>query len=62
MIRKSIYRRFDIESVGEIEAKEVNVTKVDGGYEVAATYSHKAPFIANVSFLVDFDSRAIVRR
>ena len=40
MIRKSISRRFDIESVGVIAAKDVKVTKVDGGYEVAATYSH----------------------
>ena len=62
MIRKSISRRFDIESVGVITAKDVKVTKVDGGYEVAATYSHKAPFIANVSFLVDFDRRAMIRR
>lgn len=62
MIRKSISRRFDIESVGEIAAKEVKVTKVDGGYEVAATYSHEAPFIANVAFLVNFDKRVIVRR
>jgi hypothetical protein len=62
MIRRSISRRFDIDSVGEITAKEVKVTKVDGGYEVAATYSHKAPFIANVSFVVDFDKRVMVRR
>ncbi len=62
MIRKSISRRFDIESVGEISAKEVKVTKVDGGYEVAAKYSHEAPFIANVAFLVKFDKRVIVRR
>ena len=61
-IRKSVGRRFDIESVGVIEAKDVKVTKVDGGHEVAATYSHKAPFIANVSFVVDFDKRVIVRR
>ncbi|HNP64802.1 MAG TPA: DUF4845 domain-containing protein [Woeseiaceae bacterium] len=61
-IRKSIARRFDIESVGEIDAKDVKVKKVDGGFEVAATYSHKAPFIANVSFVVDFDKRVIVRR
>jgi hypothetical protein len=61
-IRKSISRRFDIESVGEIVAKDVKVTKVDGGYEVAATYSHKAPFISNIYFLVDFDKRALVRR
>jgi len=62
MIRRSILRRFDIESVGQITARDVKVTKVDGGYEVAATYSHKAPFVANVSFIVDFDKRVLVRR
>ena len=61
-IRSSISRRFDIESVGVITAKDVKVTKVAEGHEVAATYSHKAPFIANVSFVVDFDKRALVRR
>ena len=62
MIRSSVSRRFDIESVGVISARDVKVTKVDGGYEVAATYSHKAPFVANVSFIVDFDKRILVRR
>jgi hypothetical protein len=61
-IRRSVSRRFDIESVGVITARDVTVTKVDGGFEVAATYSHKAPFVANVSFLVDFDNRILVRR
>ena len=61
-IRNSISRRFDIESVGEITLKDITVTAVDGGYEVAATYSHKSPFISNVSFLVDFDKRSLVRR
>jgi hypothetical protein len=61
-IRRSIGRRFDIESVSEITAKEVKLTKVEDGYEVSATYSHKTPFIANVSFLVDFDKRALIRR
>ncbi len=61
-IRSSISRRFSIESVSEIEAKDVTVSAVDGGYEVAAIYSHKAPFIANVNFLVDFDKRTLVRR
>ena len=61
-IRSSISRRFDIESVGEITAKDVKVSKVAEGHEIAATYSHKAPFIANVSFMVDFDKRATIRR
>lgn len=61
-IRNSISRRFDIESVSMLTAKDVTVTSVDGGIEVAATYSHKAPFIANVSFVVDFDKRTLIRR
>ena len=61
-IRTSIARRFDIDSVAEITARDVKVTKVEGGHEVAATYSHKAPFIANISFVVDFDKRVLVRR
>ena len=61
-IRTSISRRFDIESVSIITAKDVKVTTVDGGFEVAATYSHKSPFIANISFVVDFDKRILVRR
>jgi len=61
-VRTSISRRFDIESVGVITAKDVKVTTVDGGLEVAATYSHKSPFIANISFVVDFDKRTLIRR
>ena len=61
-IRSYIARRFDIESVSIITARDVKVTKVDGGYEVSAQYSHKVPFISNISFVVDFDKRGTVRR
>jgi len=61
-IRSSISRRFDIESVSVITARDVTVTKANGGYEVVVTYSHKAPFVANISFVVDFDKRVLVRR
>lgn len=62
MIRSSISRRFDVEMISQIRARDVTVKKIDGGYEVTAMYSHKAPFIANVSFVVDFDARSTVRR
>ena len=61
-IRSSVSRRFDIESVSEIRAKDVQIKPVGTGFEVAAVYSHKTPFIANVSFVVDFDKRVVVRR
>jgi len=62
MIRTSISRRFDIESVAVITAKDVKVSQVDGGFEVVAAYGHTSPFIANVSFLVNFDKRVVIRR
>ncbi len=61
-IRSSISRRFDVESVSEITAREIIVTSVDKGYEVRANYTHNAPFIANVSFSVEFDKVVLVRR
>lgn len=62
MIRSSISRRFDVESVSVIVARDVTVTTVDGGMEVAAVYDHTSPFIGNISFTVHFDKNALIRR
>jgi hypothetical protein len=61
-IRTSIRRRFNVESVDEIDFREVTVTPVDGGFEVAAVYDHTSPFISNLYFTVKFDKRVVVRR
>ena len=61
-VKRSIRRRFDVESVGVIMAKDVKVTTVDGGLEVSAVYEHTAPFIANIYFTVQFDKTVIIRR
>lgn len=61
-IRSSISRRFDIESVAVITARDVEVNAVDGGFEVVAAYEHEAPFISNVHFSVHFNKVALVRR
>jgi hypothetical protein len=61
-MRTSISRRFDVESVSAITAREVTVTAVDGGFNVSAVYDHPSPFIGNISFLVHFDKTELVRR
>ncbi|MGI9223752.1 MAG: DUF4845 domain-containing protein [Woeseiaceae bacterium] len=61
-IVSSISRRFDIESVSELRAKDVQVKPVGNGFEVVATYSHRAPFVANISFVVDFNKSVVVRK
>ena len=61
-IRISISRRFGVESVSVIHYRDVTVTAVDGGFEVAAVYDHTSPFIGNISFTVHFDKTVLVRR
>ena len=61
-MKTSIRRRFDVESVSVITARDVTVTAVEGGYSVSAVYDHTAPFIYNISFTVHFDKNVVVRR
>ena len=61
-IRTSIARRFDVESVGQISAKDIKVTTDSNGFLVQAVYDHTAPFVGNVSFTVHFDKQVLVRR
>ena len=61
-ILMSVSRRFDVESVDKITARDVKVTAVDGGYEVTAKYDHVSPFIGNVNFLVAFNKTVLIRR
>jgi len=61
-IRSSISRRFDVESVSVLTYRDVTVTAVDNGFEVAAVYDHTTPFIGNISFTVHFNKTRVVRR
>jgi hypothetical protein len=61
-MRRSISRRFDVESVSQITFRDVNVVAVDDGLQVSAVYDHNTPFISNISFTVHFDKTEIVRR
>ncbi len=61
-IRTSISRRFGVESVSEINHRDVKVTADSGGFLVEAVYDHTTPFIGNIYFTVKFDKRVLVRR
>lgn len=58
----SVRRRFDVESVSIITARDIKIINDGGGFKVEAVYDHTTPFIANVSFTVHFDKRVKVRR
>jgi len=62
VLTKSISRRFDVEGINNINARDIKVTNEGSGFLVSAVYDHNAPFIANVSFTVHFDKKALIRR
>ncbi len=61
-LRESISRRFSVESVSNVTARDIKVTPNGGGYLVEAVYDHSTPFIGNISFTVHFDKKVQVRR
>lgn len=61
-IQTSVQRRFDVESVSVITARDIKITSDSSGFLVKATYDHTSPFIANVHFTVRFDKQVLVRR
>lgn len=54
-IRVAIEKRFNVDDVHSIEAKDLEIKRDGEGWLVRAAYDAEAPFIANVSFLVHFD-------
>jgi hypothetical protein len=61
-IRRSISRRFEVESVTVITERDIKVTQVDGGFLLEAKYDHPTPFLANLYFMVRFDKEVKIRR
>ncbi len=58
----SVRRRFDVESVSVITARDVKILNDGGGFRIEAVYDHTTPFLGNVSFTVHFDKKVLVRR
>jgi len=61
-IKKSITRRFDVESISMITSRDIKITSSNGGFQIEAVYDHTAPFVGNISFSVHFDKKVLIRR
>jgi hypothetical protein len=59
-LRISLDRRWTIEDIKTVQPKDIEIKKGAGGYEMRAYYRAEAPFIANVSLVVDFDKMVTV--
>lgn len=54
-LRNALDRRWTIEDIKSIDPKEIEIKKAGKGFTMRAYYRAEAPFISNVSLVVDFD-------
>jgi hypothetical protein len=60
-LRTALDRRWTIEDIRSIQPKDIEIKKSGQGYSMRAWYRAEAPFVANVSLVVDFDKTVDVQ-
>jgi hypothetical protein len=60
-LRASLNRRWAIEDIKTLQPEQMEIKRNGNGYIMRARYRAEAPFIANVSLVVDFDKTVNVR-
>ncbi len=59
-IRVAADKRFFIDAVNAISAKDLEITRDGAAWVVRANYDADAPFVANISFSVHFDKTVVL--
>jgi hypothetical protein len=55
LIRATLSKHFDIESISFPDVKDVSVTRDGTGWTIEAKFEDTAPIFGNISMVVDFD-------
>ncbi len=55
LIRATLSKHFDIESINFPDVKDVTVTRDGTGWTIEAKFEDTAPLFGNISVIVDFD-------
>jgi Domain of unknown function (DUF4845) len=55
LIRATLSKHFDIESITFPDVKDVTVTRDGAGWAIEAKFEDAAPLFGNISMVVDFD-------
>jgi hypothetical protein len=58
LIRATLSKHFDIESITFPDVKDVTVTRDGSGWTIEAKFEDTAPVFGNVSLVIDFDKAA----
>lgn len=60
-IRVAVGKRFDVEGI-TLPRENVKIDQVRNGYRLSIQYENRAPFLADIWFLVAFDKQVEIRR
>ena len=60
-VRTALDRRWTIEDIKSIDPKEMEIRKQGNGLMMRAAYRAEAPFLGNVSLVVDFDKAVEIK-
>ena len=60
-LRNSLERRWTVEDIKSLSAKDIEIRKTQGGYTMRAWYRTEAPFVGNVSLAATFDKTVTVQ-
>ncbi len=59
-LRTSLLRRWTVEDIKSVQPNDIQITRQGNGYVMRAWYRAEAPFISNISLVVDFDKTVAV--
>ncbi|WP_161966227.1 DUF4845 domain-containing protein [Steroidobacter cummioxidans] len=54
-MRAALDRRWTVEDIKSLSPKDIEIKRVGSGYTMRAWYRAEAPFVSNISLVVDFD-------
>ena len=54
-LRAAMGRRWIVEDIKSLDPKDIEIKRAGSGYSMRAWYRAEAPFISNISLVVDFD-------
>lgn len=60
-LRTALDRRWTVEDIASLDPKDIEIKKQGDGYTMRAWYRAEAPFVGNISLVVDFDKTVEVR-
>lgn len=59
-LRNSLNRRWSVEDIHSLDWKDIEIKRAGSGFTLRAWYRAEAPFVSNISLVVDFDKTVAV--